>query len=147
MIEIVLDGPGKNALGTPVMTRALADLRQARGEPVLLRGAGDTFCAGLNLKEIATLDGAAMAAYLSLFDELVVTLLGHEAPVVGCLNGHAIAGGCVLALCCDLRVVTAHEAVRIGLNEVAIGLLYPPRVFKLARARLAPSHLARVILE
>jgi len=147
MIEVVLDGPGKNALGTPVMKQAIVDLRAAQGQPVLLRGAGDSFCAGLNLKEIATLDGQAMAAYLNLFDELVVTLLAHEAPVVACVNGHAIAGGCVLALACDLRVAAAHDSLRIGLNEVAIGLVYPPRVLKLARARLAPSHLARVILE
>lgn len=147
MVEIVLSGPGKNALGTPVMQKALSDLRDARGEPVLLRGEGDAFSAGLNLKEIAQLEPEGLTAYLELFDALVVALLTHEAPVVACVNGHAIAGGCVLMLACDLRVSTKQPGARIGLNEVPIGLMFPPRVMKLARARLAPSHAARVLLE
>lgn len=147
MIEVVLNGPGKNALGTPVMKQAIADITAAKGQPVLLRGHGDVFSAGLNLKEIATLDGDGMAAFLTLFDRLLVALLSHDAPLVACVNGHAIAGGCVLALACDLRVASARPELRIGLNEVPLGLVFPPRVIALARARLAPSHLARVILE
>lgn len=147
MIDVILEGPGKNALGTPVMQKAINDLKQAKGEPVLLKGAGGTFSAGLNLKEIATLDPDGLTTFLGLFDELVVSILSHDAPVVACVNGHAIAGGCVLALACDMRVCTADEGARIGLNEVALGLVFPPRVLKLARARLAPSHLSRVLLE
>ncbi|NUP11969.1 MAG: enoyl-CoA hydratase/isomerase family protein [Polyangiaceae bacterium] len=147
MVDIVLKGPGKNALGTPVMQQALEDFRAARGEPVLLRGDGDTFSAGLNLKEIAMLDPDGLTKFLSLFDELVVQILTHDAPVVACVNGHAIAGGCVLMLACDLRVAAAKPSSRIGLNEVAIGLVFPPRVLRLAESRLAPSHLSRVLLE
>lgn len=147
MVDIVLSGPGKNALGTPVMKKALEDLRAAQGQPVLLKGDGNVFSAGLNLKEIAMLEPEGLTAFLSLFDELVVALLRHEAPTVACVNGHAIAGGCVLMLACDLRVAANDDAARIGLNEVAIGLVFPPRVTKLAKSRLAPSHLARVLLE
>lgn len=147
MVDVVIQGPGKNALGTPVMRELLAQLRAARGEPVLLTGAGDTFCAGLNLKEIGGLDAAGMEAFLALFDELVVALLTHDAPLIACVNGHAIAGGCVLMLACDLRVASASPAARFGLNEAALGLALPPRVMRLAQARLAPSHLSRVLLE
>lgn len=147
MVEILLSGPGKNALGTPVMHKALADLRAARGQSVLLRGEGDALSAGLNLKEIATLDPKALEQYLATFDELLVALLSHDAPLVACVNGHAIAGGSVLMLACDLRVATSKPSALIGLNEVAIGLTFPPRVLKLAKSRLAPSHLARVVLE
>ncbi|MBK6518104.1 MAG: enoyl-CoA hydratase/isomerase family protein [Polyangiaceae bacterium] len=147
MVDVVLQGPGKNALGTPVMEQLLSDLKAAKGEPVLLTGAGDTFCAGLNLKEIGGLDAGGMESFLELFDRVVVALLSHDAPVVACVNGHAIAGGCVLMLACDLRVATASPAARLGLNEAALGLALPPRVLKLAEARLAPSHLSRVVLE
>jgi enoyl-CoA hydratase len=129
------------------MQKALADIRAAQGEPILLKGEGDAFSAGLNIKEIAMLEPAALETFLTLFDTLVVTLLSHDAPVVACVNGHAIAGGCVLALCCDIRVSTKNPATRIGLNEVAIGLMFPPRILKLAKSRLAPSHLSRIILE
>ena len=147
MVEIVLKGPGKNALGTPVMQQAIDDLRAADGQPVLLRGDGDAFSAGLNLKEVATLEGDQMERFLGLLDQLVVAILEHPAPVVAYVNGHAIAGGCVVALACDARFAADNTLARIGLNEVAIGLVFPPRVMKLARARLAPSHCQRVILE
>jgi enoyl-CoA hydratase len=147
MVELVLAGPGKNALGTPVMERALQDLYAARGEPLLVRGEGSCFSAGLNLKEIATLDADQMEKFLALLDTLVVGLLEHAGPVVACINGHAIAGGCVIALACDLRVCTSAPTTRVGLNEVALGLTFPPRILKLARARLAPSHATRVLLE
>jgi len=147
MREIVLKGRGKNALGSAVMERAIADLGQAAGEAVLLYGDGDAFSAGLDLKELGTLDPPGMTRYLGLLDQLIVALLKHDAPVVAYLNGHAIAGGCVLALACDARIAQDDEALRIGLNEVPIGLVFPPRVLKLARARLAPSHAQRVLLE
>ncbi|MFO0554477.1 MAG: enoyl-CoA hydratase/isomerase family protein [Polyangiaceae bacterium] len=148
MVDVVLAGPGKNALSTSVMRAALTALRAAAGEPVLLHGAGDAFSAGLNLKEIASLDAAGMTSFLELLDELIVALLTHDAPVVAWVNGHAIAGGAVLALACDERIgLTAESATacRIGLNEVAIGLTFPPRVLRLAAARLSPQHHARVL--
>lgn len=147
MIAIVLEGPGKNALGTPVMQKALDDIRMSRGEPLLLTGAGDSFSAGLNLKEIAFLDGPGLKAFLGLLDELVGALFSHPAPVVAHVNGHAIAGGCILAMCCDQRIASDDAKLRIGLNEVALGLEFPPKIMRLARARLAPPSLERVLLE
>ncbi|MFO0613915.1 MAG: enoyl-CoA hydratase/isomerase family protein [Polyangiaceae bacterium] len=145
---IHLDGPGKNALGTPVMRATLDAVRAAKGKPILLTGKGDTFSAGLNLKEIATLDTKdKFRAFLGLFDELIVTLVSHDAPLVAAVNGHAIAGGCFLAMTCDVRVSTSNPAARIGLNEVPLGLVFPPRVLRLAAARLDPSAAFRVLLE
>jgi len=60
---------------------------------------------------------------------------------------HAIAGGCVMTLCCDVRVMTAREGVRIGLNEVALGLRFPPRTYKMCANRVPGPSLARVLLE
>jgi enoyl-CoA hydratase/carnithine racemase len=147
MAELVLRGPGKNALSTEVMKQALADLRAAEGAPLLLRGEGDAFSAGLNLKELASLDAAGLDRFLGMLDDLVLALWEHPSPVVASINGHAIAGGCVLSLTCDHRVMTASPTARIGLNEAAIGLQFPPRVLKLARARLGPRWERRVLLE
>jgi enoyl-CoA hydratase/carnithine racemase len=88
-----------------------------------------------------------MTTFLTALEDLVKALYEHPAPVVGFINGHAIAGGCVLALCCDLRVMTAREGARIGLNEVALGLRFPPLTFAMARARLTAPNLERVLLE
>lgn len=147
MVEITLRGRGKNALSTELMTRLIAEVKAARGAPLLLSGDGDAFSAGLDLKELATLDAAGIEAFLALLDELIVVLFEHPGPTIACLNGHAIAGGCVVALACDHRVLTTSPKARVGLNEVAIGLRFPPRVLRLARARLGPLVERRVLLE
>jgi enoyl-CoA hydratase/carnithine racemase len=71
----------------------------------------------------------------------------HPAPTVAAVHGHAIAGGCVLAQACDLRVMTTSPAARIGVNEVAIGLQFPPRVLALVRARVPAHHRRKIFLE
>jgi len=146
MHEIVLEGPGKNALGTPQIKAVAAGLRAAAGAPVLIRGAGDAFCAGLNLKEMAGFDAAAMEAFLALLEEMVQALYEYPGPVVAAVNGHAVAGGCVVALGADWRVMTADAGARIGLNEVAIGARFPPKTWAMVRARVPAASLERVVL-
>ncbi len=146
MREIVIEGPGKNALGSPVMHALLGELERAGGGPVLLTGKGDAFSAGLNLKEVARLDGAGMEAFLKTLEQLINALFTYPGPVVAAVNGHAIAGGCVLALCADHSVARADPDIRIGLNEVALGLEFPPGVFRMLRTQLAPERLNRAVL-
>lgn len=147
MKTIVLSGPGKNSLSTELMERTLEAVRAAAGEPIFLTGEGDAFSAGLNLKEVASLDVAGLTRFLGVLEDLVQALYEHPGPTVAWVNGHAIAGGCVMALCCDVRVVTARAGVRIGLNEVALGLQFPPRTFKMAAKRVPGPALARILLE
>jgi len=143
MKTIVLSGPGKNSLSTALMKRLLADLHEAKDEPLFLMGDGDAFSAGLNLKEVASLDVAGMTTFLTTLEDLVKALYEYPAPVVAWVNGHAIAGGCVVALCADVRFMTARPGQRIGLNEVALGLRFPPLTFSMVKARVKE----RVILE
>jgi enoyl-CoA hydratase/carnithine racemase len=147
MKRIVLEGPGKNAMSTTLMERVLGEIRGAGDDALLLTGAGDAFSAGLDLKEIVSLDAAGMGRFLGVLEDLVEALYLHPGPTVAFVNGHAIAGGCVLALACDVRVMTAREGARIGLNEVALGLQFPPRTFAMVRDRLTKPALERVILE
>ncbi|MBX3262758.1 MAG: enoyl-CoA hydratase/isomerase family protein [Labilithrix sp.] len=147
MHTIILSGPGKNALSTALMARTLDAVRAAKHEPIFLTGDGDAFSAGLNLKELSNLDVAGMTTFLETLEELVKALYEHPAPVVAWVNGHAIAGGCVLALTADVRVMTGKDGARIGLNEVALGLRFPPLTFAMARARLTAPALERVLLE
>lgn len=146
MIEIRMEGPGKNALGTAMMDHLLERLEQAGGAPVLLTGAGDAFSAGLNLKEVAGLDAAGMEAFLRKLEALISALYTYPGPTVAAVNGHAIAGGCVLALCCDHRVLRNDPAIRVGLNEVALGLRFPPAILRMVRERVSPQHQAEVLL-
>ena len=146
MYELTISAPGKNAMSLASMEALLRGLDEAAGRPILLTGAGDAFCAGLNLKEVVALDPRGMRTFLACLDRVVERLFGYKGPVVAWVNGHAIAGGAVLALCCDHAVVTDDPSVRIGLNETALGLPFPPKVLAMVRATV-PSHaLERVVL-
>ena len=147
MKTIRLEGPGKNSLSTELMQRMLASVREAGDAPLFVTGEGDAFSAGLNLKEIASLDVGGLAKFLGVLEDLVQALYEHPGPTVAWVNGHAIAGGCVMALCCDVRVMTARAGVRIGLNEVALGLQFPPRTYRMCADRVPAASLARVLLE
>jgi enoyl-CoA hydratase len=146
MRRIVLSAPGKNALSIAALEGVRIDVEASDGEPFLLTGAGDAFCAGLNLKELASLDGTGMRRLLLALDGAIEAIFHHPAPTVALVNGHAIAGGAVLAMCCDVAVVGADPRTRIGLIETAIGLPLPPTVTALARHRLPPGALERVLL-
>lgn len=143
---LTLNGPGKNALGSDLLTRFRASLQEAGGRPLLLTGSDGCFSAGLHLKEVATLDAPAMGAFLGLLEDAVTELLHYPGPTVAAVNGHAIAGGAVLARCCDLAVCTPNPRVRIGLNEVANGLRFPPRTLQALLTRIPRQHHFEVLL-
>jgi enoyl-CoA hydratase/carnithine racemase len=146
-IDLIVEGPGRNALSESVMASIVSPARAAGGRPLYVTGAGSTFSAGLNLKEVASLDETGMRRFLDLLNDVVDALYNYPGPTVACVNGHAIAGGCIVALCCDLRIVAADPAIRIGLNEVALGLEFPPKVLELVRRRVSRRWIDRVILE
>jgi len=146
MVEIVLSGPGKNALSSDLMSSALAQVEAADNKPILFRGEGGAFSAGLNLMEVASLEGDAMTAFLALLERFMVAVFRHPAPTVACVNGHAIAGGSVLALSCDYSVATNSPKARIGLTEVALGLCFPPCCLEIITHRLPNWTQGEVLL-
>lgn len=146
MHTIRMNHPGKNALSSDLMAWLDVEFERAGAEPILLTGSGDAFCAGLNLKEVASLDAAGMERFVRHIDRLAVRLFDHPAPVVCAINGHAIAGGAVLAACCDWRVATNDAKARIGANEVALGVCFPPAILRIMAHRIPVQHHAGVLL-
>ena len=146
MFEIRLSGPGKNALGSALMKEVTAKVSEAAGRPVLLTGSGDALSAGLDLREVASLDVAGMERFLRLLEAMTDALYTYPAPIVALVNGHAIAGGCIVAMACDWRVAPGGTKLKMGLNEVALGLRFPPGILRLVRKRVDPRHVEEVVL-
>jgi enoyl-CoA hydratase len=69
-----------------------------------------------------------------------------EKPIVAAINGHAIAGGCVLALMCDYRVIVNDDGVRIGLNETQLGIGLPTVVLEPLRAQVPATSLTSLAI-
>jgi enoyl-CoA hydratase len=150
MKEILISGLGKNSLSSALMQSLTTQLSAANGEPILLTGDGDAFCAGLDLKEVASLEAAGMEIFLKRLEALLEALYFYPGPTVAFVNGHAIAGGCLLALFCDYRMVQIdgpNFRPKIGLNEVALGLQFPPRVLQMVQRLLSPRQAERVVLD
>lgn len=125
------------------LKKALEACRDKRA--IVLTGKGKCFSAGLDLKALIKLSEPELISVLDLFAEVMQALLTYPCPVVGAINGHAIAGGAVIALCCD-RVIGAEKDLKIGLSEVTVGMSLPNLVVELARHRLAPNRLAEALL-
>lgn len=142
MREIVLRGRGPNTITLESLRRFAGELEEAGDEPLLLRGEGSAFSAGLDLDAL----GGDLVPLLDAIDEAAGALFLHAGPTVACINGHAIAGGCLLALACDHRVVSSDPKLRVGMTALSLGLVYPPLALAILRYRL-PSHtIERVVL-
>jgi len=143
---IRIAGPGMNALGSVLMNDILGQIDAAGDQPLLFVGEGKAFSAGLDLKEVLSLDAAGMRAFLDLLVKLTLRVYHHPAPTVAAVHGHAIAGGAVLARACDVVVVPAEGRGRVGLNEVALGLHFPPALLRTLMARIPRRHHTAVFL-
>lgn len=87
---------------------------------VIITGAGKFFSFGFDLPEFLSYSKAAFSAFLYQFTGLYRYIFMYPKPVIAALNGHTIAGGCMLALACDRRIMVSGKA-RISLNEIAFG--------------------------
>jgi enoyl-CoA hydratase/carnithine racemase len=127
---ITLNRPDKrNALTTGMIARLHGEIERlaSDGEArvVVLRAAGAVFCAGLDLRELAE-QRAAGAAETHTLEEALHVLEALPQPTIAVVQGDAVAGGCELALHCDLRV--AGDAARFSMPLARIGLAVPVRL-------------------
>lgn len=116
-------------------------LRSSDARAVVLTGQGKIFSAGVDLKRLAEGGSAYARQFLPALHKLYETVFFHPQPVVAAINGHAIAGGCVLACCADRRVM-AHAAGRIGVTELLVGVPFPALAFEIVRHAVPSRYLA-----
>jgi enoyl-CoA hydratase len=135
---LTLDRPPMNALDTPFCNAIAAAFEAVVADEsvraVVLTGAGAAFSAGVDLQIVPDLDTAAQDELIDALNTMVLTLYGAPLPVVAAVNGHAIAGGIVLAICADHRVVAPTG--RHGLTEVAVGVRFPACTREAVQAEL-----------
>jgi enoyl-CoA hydratase/carnithine racemase len=146
MQTIVLSGRGPNMLSLELLENLEAEIEKAAGEPLLITGAGEAFSSGLDLDALQSVDADGLTRLLGAMDRSTRALFHYPAPTVALVNGHAIAGGCLLVQACDVRVAVDSPKTRIGMTGVAIGLIYPPFVHDVFRYRLAPAQAEHVLL-
>lgn len=127
--------PSVNALDLKLLEFITASMRKING-PVVVTGAGRCFSAGVDLR--AFVDGGPEYAerFVTALSEAFLAVFDHPAPVVAAINGHAIAGGCVFAMCADIRLMSAGM---IGLTELSVGVPFPVAALEICRFAMGTS--------
>ena len=144
---VMNDGP--NALNSTLMdalSSALSELREGGAPPVLLRSSHKVlFCPGWDLKHLVSAHRDEVATALTRFNRLIFDLFSYPGPTGVAIQGHAVAGGCLLALCCDLRIMAAGRP-RIGLSELNLGVPVPASSLVMLRERLAANVVEELVV-
>jgi enoyl-CoA hydratase len=147
MAVLRLDRGKGNALDAGFLREirgAFAGLRADPPRGVVLGSTGPIFCAGLDLLQ---LENAGEDELESLVDELYATLreiFTFPRPVVAAINGHAVAGGALLTLACDQRVMAMGDG-KWGLTESRLGLVVPASMIEMCRYALPRRVLERLL--
>jgi enoyl-CoA hydratase len=142
--DYVLRGRGPNMMTVESLDELSAFLQANPDSPVLIYGEGDAFSSGHDLDTLHQYTPEEITRSTS---DVIERLFYHRAPTVAAINGHAVAGGCILAQACDVRLCSENPQIRFSLPGVALGITYPPKIERLLRYRL-PAHTAdRVLLE
>ncbi len=148
VLVLRIDDGKVNALTTAMIGEIRAALDRATADDVgalAIIGRPGRFSAGFDLTVMRGGDVAAVVGLVSDGGELVTELYASPVPVIAGCTGHALAAGALLLLGSDIRI-GADVDCKIGLNEVAIGLVMPRWVCTIAEARLNRAALQRAVV-
>jgi enoyl-CoA hydratase/carnithine racemase len=140
--ELRLNRPPANALSPELLSLLSEAVRRAPDDgarAIVLSGGPGLFSGGLDIPVLLQLDRDGMAKALELFFDAMYALASSRVPVAAAITGHCPAGGLVLALFCDWRVM-ADGPFSIGLNEVQLGIPMPSVIAGAAARAVGVRH-------
>ncbi|MBE9598888.1 enoyl-CoA hydratase/isomerase family protein [Pedobacter sp. MC2016-24] len=147
---ITLDRGRSNALNREMITELNDILDNISTDPniagVIITGKEPFFSAGLDLIELYSYTEAEAESFWHLFLKFIANITAFKKPMVAAINGHSPAGGCVIALACDYRIMAEGKYI-IGLNEVPVGIIVPNSIFHLYAFWIGTAHASRSLLE
>ena len=148
-MHILLNRGKTNALDIAIINELIEAVDQANHdsaiEGLILSGKQDFFSSGHDLITLYQYDESAMEQFWSRYIFLIQKLTAFPKPSIAAITGHSPASGCVLALCCDYRIMAEGNYV-IGLNEVALGMIVPESIFQLYAFWLGDAHAYRSLI-
>lgn len=147
---ITLDRGRANAMNAQ-MIKELRETFKTLGENdevggVILNGKENFFSAGLDVIELYNYNNEEIKAFWEDFFGMIYDVASFRKPLVASITGHSPAGGCVLAVCCDYRVM-AEGKYQIGLNEVPVGILINESISSLYAMWLGERRAYQFLME
>ncbi|KAK2507516.1 hypothetical protein MC885_021892 [Smutsia gigantea] len=127
---VTLKSPPVNCLSLELLTELMICLEKLENDKtfrgiVFTSDCPGIFSAGLDLMEICGRNPAHYAEYWKAVQELWLRLYLSKLVLIAAINGACPAGGCLIALSCDYRVLADNPKYSIGLNEVLLGIIAP----------------------
>lgn len=147
---ITLDRGRSNALNREMITELNDMLNSIASDQniagAIITGKENFFSAGLDLIELYNYSEAEAESFWHLFLDFTANITSFRKPLVAAINGHSPAGGCVIALACDYRIMAEGKSI-IGLNEVPVGIIVPNSIFHLYAFWIGSAQASRNLLE
>lgn len=148
-IELIRIEHGKaNAVDSELLNGladALEEIERRDARAAVITGSGSIFSAGVDLFRV--LEGGAdyLTDFVPQLSQVLRDVAEFPKPLIAAMNGHAIAGGCILACACDYKVM-AEGAGRVGVPELRVGVPFPAVPLELVRMVVPAKYLQEVIL-
>lgn len=146
-VAVVRMAHGKaNALDTAFCRSLAAEFAGLAGRgcrAAVLTGRGPIFSAGVDLLRLRDGGPGYLDEFLPALSEAFLAVFDCEVPVVAAVNGHAIAGGCILTCACDHRVMNEAHG-HIGVTELLVGVPFPTAALEILRFAVGTHRLKEV---
>jgi 3,2-trans-enoyl-CoA isomerase len=150
LATLTLDRGRSNPINHQMVKELVACIKQLNDDDnvggLIITGKPGFFSSGIDLIEAYDYDEEQIKQFWIDFLALPGTLSAFKKPLIAAINGHSPAGGCVIALCCDYRVMVEGQFI-IGLNEIPVGIIVPDGIFKLYSACVGERKAYQYILE
>jgi enoyl-CoA hydratase len=127
------------------LIEVLNELEGREGGAVVLTGSGKIFSAGVDLFRVLKEDTEYLDAFYPALANAFARVFAFKGPIVAAINGHAIAGGCVLACCCDYRIMAGGDGT-VGVPELRVGVPFPTVAMEILRFAVGNAHLQALVL-
>ncbi len=149
-VAVVAMSRGKvNALNIELITELQSTFESLESDDAVrsavVTGWGHFFSFGLDVPEIISYTESECERFLTAFTSLYTQMYGFSKPLIAAMNGHAVAGGCMLALACDYRVMASGRA-RTGLNEATFGASVFAGIVEILREVVGGQRAERIVL-
>lgn len=148
---VQLDRGSANPMNQEMLSEILQMLRETAADDtvrgVILTGKPNFFSAGLDVIELFSYDEATIRKFWEDFMTMVTEMSAYPKPLIAAITGHSPAGGCIMACCADYRVMASNPKYKIGLNEVAVGIVPRKNILKLYEFWLGTRKAYQYLLE
>jgi enoyl-CoA hydratase len=144
-----LDRPPVNAIDLEILSDAGEAIRELSSDDsvgaIVLTGRGRCFCAGVDLKVVPAYDPALQKKYVEMVNRVITAVFIAPLPTLAAVNGPAVAGGFILAMCCDYRIGATGD-YPLGVTEARVGIPFPVSTLEVLRAELSRTVFRRLLL-